>query len=274
MDVFKMKVHPSAEIFPMMSVDELKELADDIFKNGLQNPIVVQNNILVDGRNRLAACKIAGVDCDIIMELAEDKDVDAFIVSSNINRRHMTKGAKAMAVARIYPEGNQGKKSTSLKINDVNGGYLRQARTVLKYASDISNNVLSGSVALNEAYKTALQRKQAAESGDEAMETLRRKAPDLADLVTEERMELSEALAALQSREQADRANAMATINIYKEFIKSGAAITRDSKHTIPSLKNMRSDIEDRLECTINEAISKIKQIDKDILINILEHIE
>jgi len=60
-DVFKMPVHPSAKTFPMLAKDELQELANSIKEQGLNHPIVVKNNVLIDGRNRLAACKLAGV---------------------------------------------------------------------------------------------------------------------------------------------------------------------------------------------------------------------
>ena len=134
--------------------------------------------------------------------------------------------------------------------------------------------MLSGGKPLNEAYKTALQRKQASESGDEAMETLREKAPDLADLVIEERMELSEALAALSTREKNKLSNAIATINVYRDFISAGESISRESKHTLPLLQGMRPEIESRLGCTIKDAVQKIIRIDTNVLIQILEKVE
>ena len=39
----RIKVHPAADMFPMMSDDELDELAADIAKNGLRQPIVLWN---------------------------------------------------------------------------------------------------------------------------------------------------------------------------------------------------------------------------------------
>src|SRR5512132_1709751 len=56
-------VHPAADLFPMMSPDELIELGEDIRKNGLQFPIVILpvmngdkiDHLLLDGRNRLDA---------------------------------------------------------------------------------------------------------------------------------------------------------------------------------------------------------------------------
>ena len=59
---------PAADVFPMMDGDELRELAEDIRVNGLREPLVLAEikgeDVLVDGRNRRAACKIAEVEPD------------------------------------------------------------------------------------------------------------------------------------------------------------------------------------------------------------------
>lgn len=54
--------HPAADVFPMRSDEEIKELADDIREHGLREPVVetIDGRIL-DGRARLAACDLAGV---------------------------------------------------------------------------------------------------------------------------------------------------------------------------------------------------------------------
>jgi ParB-like nuclease domain len=59
-----MKVHPAADIFPMLSDEELQDLDADIRENGLIHPIVTHadGEVLIDGRSRLAACKIARVE--------------------------------------------------------------------------------------------------------------------------------------------------------------------------------------------------------------------
>ncbi len=57
----------------------------------------------------------------------------------------MTKGQRAMAVAMIYPKpekGGRGKKSFVAK--EFSQGGLSKARTVLQYAPDLADNVLSG----------------------------------------------------------------------------------------------------------------------------------
>ena len=61
-------IHPTAELFPRLSPDELKTLGEDIKANGLQVPIVVRVEKLgdewiyqlLDGRNRLDAIELVG----------------------------------------------------------------------------------------------------------------------------------------------------------------------------------------------------------------------
>lgn len=94
-----------------------------------------------------------------------------FVLSANIHRRHMTKGQRAMAVAKIYPEpgkGGRGKR-TSGNLAETAGfsqRRLQEARTILKYAPDLADNVLTGSMSLDEAYRIARERKDAASSDD------------------------------------------------------------------------------------------------------------
>lgn len=97
-----MRVHPVADLFPMLPEDELGDLAEDIKTNGLQHPIVVKDKVLIDGRNRLAACEMAGVEPHF--EELNGSDPVAYILSANLARRHMTKGQRAMAAARVYTE--------------------------------------------------------------------------------------------------------------------------------------------------------------------------
>jgi len=96
-----MKTHPVAQLFPMLSSSELQEMADSIKKEGLLNPCVRQNDTLLDGRNRIAACKLAGVEPHFI-EYAGDSPV-AFIIGVNLARRHLDKGQKIALAIEIEP---------------------------------------------------------------------------------------------------------------------------------------------------------------------------
>ena len=85
-------------MFPLMTEEELDELAADIKENGLLNPIVKDSDgMLIDGRNRLEACKRA----DILptFEILNGTDPVAYILAQNVKRRQLNKGQQAMAVA-------------------------------------------------------------------------------------------------------------------------------------------------------------------------------
>ncbi|NKW09818.1 hypothetical protein HGG76_10425 [Ochrobactrum tritici] len=54
--------HPLADIFPMIAEADLKVLAADIAANGQVEPILLLEGQVLDGRNRQAACGLAGVE--------------------------------------------------------------------------------------------------------------------------------------------------------------------------------------------------------------------
>lgn len=47
--------------------------------------------------------------CEISFERLNGVDVRQVIMAENIDRRHMTKGQRAMAVAMIYPQAERGR---------------------------------------------------------------------------------------------------------------------------------------------------------------------
>lgn len=96
-----MKHHPIADVWPMLDEAKLNELADDIRKNGQLVPVWLYEGRILDGRNRWAACKIAGVDPKT-KEYTGDEPT-AFAVSLNDRRRHMGKSALAAVAAELEP---------------------------------------------------------------------------------------------------------------------------------------------------------------------------
>lgn len=93
-------VHPAADLFPMLDDDDLQALADDIAVRGLLEPVwVLPDGRLLDGRNRVAACAIAGIDPERRTYTGDDPT--AFVVSLNIHRRHLTTGQKALLALEV-----------------------------------------------------------------------------------------------------------------------------------------------------------------------------
>lgn len=96
-----MKNHPISDVWPMMDEAKIAELADDIRKNGQLVPVWLYEGKILDGRNRWAACMIAGVDPKT-KEYKGDEPT-AFAVSLNDRRRHMNKGSLAAVAAELEP---------------------------------------------------------------------------------------------------------------------------------------------------------------------------
>lgn len=98
-DPSALAVHPAAALFPMLDERELAELASDIQTNGLVSPIVVKDGEILDGRNRLSACNLAGA-APRFVEWTGAGSITSWIFSVNLHRRHLTTSQRAMLAAR------------------------------------------------------------------------------------------------------------------------------------------------------------------------------
>ncbi len=90
--------HPASELFPLMDDVGLAALIRDIKANGLQEPIVLWEGKILDGRNRLKACERAGV-APRFRELDTCDSPATAVVSANLSRRHLSVSQRAMVGA-------------------------------------------------------------------------------------------------------------------------------------------------------------------------------
>lgn len=96
--MFSGEVHPYAAAFPMLSAAELDALTDSIRRNGQLHPILLTpDGVLIDGRNRLAACGRARIEPRFEVTDADPYDV---ILAANVDRRHMAATQRMAARAK------------------------------------------------------------------------------------------------------------------------------------------------------------------------------
>jgi len=235
-DVFNLPVFADADIWSMWPADKLNDLADDIRENGFDHryPITVAEIegvwMLLDGRNRREAARIAGITPPIIIT---DIDPKLAVHRSNNQNRDATPGQKAMATAMAFPEGGiggRGKQSINPELNSgFTDRYLRMARYVLRNSPMVEGDrypgrcldVMNGLISLTEAYELAQQdfkdrekKEREAKAIAEKRADLEARHPDLAVLVAEDKLSLSKAIAAA---EQADREAAEEAARIQQE---------------------------------------------------------
>jgi len=180
-------VHAIASLFPMLSDEELDALAEDIKENGQREPIAItladlddlDSLVVIDGRNRYAACIRAGVTprFDKRYDVRPDK-IGPWIISTNIHRRHLEKGQRA-AIAVEYErvfseqakarmsEGGKGGVRGKEKFPDlpsqasdeagelfnVSGRTVRDAKYVARHDPDAFDRIKQGEVAPSRAAK-------------------------------------------------------------------------------------------------------------------------
>ena len=94
-----LEYHPLANLFPLLGETELQTLSDDIRDNGLNVPITMFEGKILDGRNRHAACILAGVDP--VFTDYHGHDPVKFVVSTNLHRRHLNESQRAMVAAKL-----------------------------------------------------------------------------------------------------------------------------------------------------------------------------
>ena len=235
-DVFNLPVFADADIWSMWPADKLNDLADDISENGFDHryPITVAEIegvwMLLDGRNRREAARIAGIVPPIIIT---DIDPKLAVHRSNNQNRDATPGQKAMATAMAFPEAKRGRGNIDPSKCDSESHFsqktLERARYVLRNSPMVEGDryprrcldVMNGLISLTEAYELAQQDfRNRAEKERIDQEIAAKRAdlearyPDLAALVAEDRLSLSKAIAAA---EQADREAAEEAARIQRE---------------------------------------------------------
>lgn len=196
-------VHPYADKFPMLSDAELGELAESIAENGLRNPIVLTpDGLILDGRNRAAACERAGVEPATVVY--EGDDLAEYVIDCNSSRRHMSTGARAMATALVLldakgRENGRWVRSRGPKVGDIsefrNNSTWReavsQAGLILDHSPDLAEQVVSGGMALDAAYKRACDARDAERIRMEAEQRLAAEEADAKAFVEERSPELA-----------------------------------------------------------------------------------
>jgi hypothetical protein len=91
--------HPLAELFPPLAAPELAALTADIAAQGLREPIALYEGQILDGRNRFHACQELGIACPTRDYTGPDPL--AFVVSMNLQRRHLNESQRAMIAAKL-----------------------------------------------------------------------------------------------------------------------------------------------------------------------------
>lgn len=169
-----MELHPLCTLFPRMNEADFDALVKDIDAHGLRQPIITHNGMILDGGNRYRACKEVGITP--IFKEYEDDDIQSFVLSANMHRRHLTAGQYAAIVASVAnwagaaQQGGTGTNQYIKKVQTATNSTLqttadraaqsgvskatqRKADAVAKADPVLAKAVGHGEISLNEATK-------------------------------------------------------------------------------------------------------------------------
>lgn len=198
---------------------------------------------------RAAACELAGVEPSFT--IYGGADPDGYALDVNIRRRHMKPGALVLTLEmmRRAEEAETGEKTSKKRFceeNCASHDRLIEAGLVLDYSidSDLVQDVLSGAKGLQAAAEIARERKAAKKEREAKIVRLKKDGPDLAKLVGDDAMDVDEAIAALELREQKAREEAARAKN---EGVESGLGDDEDVRIAPRFLRVQRGQINDRL---------------------------
>lgn len=164
-----LELHPLCTLFPRLAGAEFEALRDDIKANGLRQPIVLHEGMILDGGNRYRACLDAGVDPKF-QDFAGGNLV-SFVLSANLHRRHLSLGQHAAIVAsaqdwaRAQSHGGDRSSAHGEHLNDttetragLSGASIstqRRADAVAKANPALAKQVAHGELSLSSAVTKA-----------------------------------------------------------------------------------------------------------------------
>ena len=100
--------HELSKAFPPMTEEEFQELKDSIEVIGIQHPIVIFEDKVIDGWHRYTAANEVDMPCPEV-ELDESVDPRVFVLANNKTRRHLNKSQLAIAYTKVYRWHSSGK---------------------------------------------------------------------------------------------------------------------------------------------------------------------
>lgn len=198
------ELHPLCTLFPRMSDDEFNNLKIDIDKNGLLEPIVTYQNMILDGGNRYKACLEIGL-MPTFKEYDYDGNIGDFILSKNLYRRHITLSQQAAIVASvsnwagIATHGTNRHNSEAVETvkeraakSGASVATQRKADAVAKADINLAKKVATGEITLNQATKQVAPQFLATKKEDYSeADKLKDEVNELKDLIADQQIQIA-----------------------------------------------------------------------------------
>jgi len=182
----EVEIHPLASALPLLEGEEFEQLKASI-SGGQQVPVIMHKGVLLDGRNRLNACRALGITVKAV-EWQGTGTPEELIIALNLHRRHLTPSQRAALAVKLLPslereaaermeagKSNPSQKLFQGKLVDiagkqvgVSGEYVAKAKKIADTAPEAFQGLLNGSVTLAQATKQIVKEETSMQSDQPA----------------------------------------------------------------------------------------------------------
>lgn len=250
----ELEYHPIACIFPLMADAGIEALANDIRESGqIQTGLLFEGKIL-DGRNRYAACKLAGVEFKAVKFKGTRTEALAHVWGLNRLRRHLSSSQAAAAEAmrakldaEYAAEVDAIKKAKAKRTNNnpSNGGKFGKSgsKTQQKQGPEPSGETIPPTVKRDESKRTPAKRAESVGTNRKYIEQADRlveEAPELAQKVVDGEMSIPQATKALKGKtavDMTDQERGRKTLQLAKTYLEHALRAVGDTNALLPDPK-------------------------------------
>ena len=102
-DPGSLEAHTYANLLPRMLEKQFAELKESIELDGLQNPIILFQGKILDGRNRCRACRELGIPVLAFEFVGSEPRALIYVLSANQHRRDLTPSQRAVVAFDLQP---------------------------------------------------------------------------------------------------------------------------------------------------------------------------
>ena len=92
------------ELIPPLSPEEFEQLEKNILEEGIRDPLVVWNGVLIDGHNRYEIAKKHGLDYETVeRDFYSEDEARAWIIQNQLGRRNLSKYDRSVMALKLKP---------------------------------------------------------------------------------------------------------------------------------------------------------------------------
>ena len=176
--LYDLEINPELDsLFPALDEKELAMLEKSILEEGCTDPVVVWNNVVIDGHNRVRICRKHNIPFAIEeRSFADLAEAMAWMISRQLGRRNLTNFMKAklalryeerfrkeaeenrMAGVKLDTDKNANERRTDSRLGELVGlsrDTIAKCRKIEAEADDETKEKLdAGEISVNKAYKS------------------------------------------------------------------------------------------------------------------------